>query len=78
VDQNDFINRVSCLKCFTLDRALWNSIRHLPAGETYEHSITKSELYHGKKVTYYAPFDKCDRVEDYKREWGWFEGLVGM
>ena len=44
-------------------------------GETYEHIIDpkKSELYGGKKVTYYAPFDKCDRVEDYKVAWAHFE-----
>lgn len=56
-----------------VDRPVWESIRHLKAGETYEHTITKSELYYGKKVTYHAPFDKCDRVEDYKVAWGWFE-----
>lgn len=56
-----------------VDRPVWETIRHLKAGETYEHTITKSELYHGKKVTYHAPFDKCDRVEDYKVAWKWFE-----
>lgn len=56
-----------------VDRPVWESIRHLKAGETYEHTITKSELYYGKKVTYHAPFDKCDRVEDYKVAWAWFE-----
>jgi hypothetical protein len=56
-----------------VDRAVWDQIRNLQAGETYEHTITKSELYQGKKITYYAPFDKCDRVEDYKVAWEWFE-----
>ena len=56
-----------------VDRPIWDQIRNLQAGETYEHTITKSELYHGKKITYYAPFDKCDRVEDYKVAWEWFE-----
>jgi hypothetical protein len=58
-----------------LDRPVWETIRHLKAGETYEHTITKSELYHGKKITYQAPFDKCDRVEDYKVAWGHFEKI---
>jgi hypothetical protein len=58
-----------------VDRPVWETIRHLKPGETYEHTITKSELYRGKVVTYYAPFDKCDRVEDYKVAWGWFEGI---
>ncbi len=56
-----------------VDRPVWETIRHLKAGETFEHTITKSELYKGKKITYQAPFDKCDRVEDYKVAWEWFE-----
>lgn len=58
-----------------LDRPVWETIRQLKAGETYEHTITKSELYKGKKITYHAPFDKCDRVEDYKVAWEWFEKI---
>ncbi len=56
-----------------VDRPIWEQIRNLEAGQTYEHTITKSELYHGKKVIYHAPFDKCDRVEDYKVAWEHFE-----
>ncbi|BAX82356.1 Eco57I restriction-modification methylase domain-containing protein [Labilibaculum antarcticum] len=56
-----------------LARNEWNKIKDLAAGETYEHTITKSELYKGEKQTYYAPFDKCDRVEDYKTAWAHFE-----
>lgn len=70
----------TCSKGLTgvgLDRKEWDEIKHMKAGETYEHTITKSELYQGKKVTYYAPFDKCDRVEDYKKAWGVFEGRFG-
>ena len=55
-----------------VDRAVWEQIRNLAAGQTYEHTITKSELYHGKKVFYHAPFDKCDRVEDYRVAWEYF------
>lgn len=56
-----------------LDRPEWEQIRDMQSGETYEHIITKSELYFGDKVTYHAPFQKCDRVEDYKRAWQFFE-----
>lgn len=56
-----------------LDRPDWNLIQDMQAGETYEHTITKSELYYGDKVTYYAPFTKQDRVEDYRRAWAFFE-----
>jgi hypothetical protein len=58
-----------------VDRPVWEQIRNSKAGETYEHTITKSELYQGKKITYYAPFDKCDRVEDYKTAWKHFEQI---
>lgn len=66
----------TCSKGLTgvgVDRPVWNDIKDLNAGETYEHTIEKSELYYGKKVTYHAPFDKCDRVEDYKLAWAHFE-----
>jgi hypothetical protein len=65
------------LKAVGLDRADWEKIKDMKAGETYEHTITKSELYHGKKITYHAPFDKCDRVEDYKVAWAHFEKVFG-
>lgn len=58
-----------------VDRPVWELIRNLKPGETFEHTITKSELYQGKKITYYAPFDKCDRVEDYKLAWEHFERI---
>lgn len=56
-----------------LGRPEWEQIKDMQTGETYEHTITKSELYFGDKVTYHAPFHKCDRVEDYKRAWRFFE-----
>jgi len=68
----------TCSKGLTgvgLDRREWDQIREMQSGETYEHTITKSELYRGKKITYHAPFDKCDRVEDYKVAWEWFEKI---
>ena len=64
-----------------LDRSEWDRIsqelthmqRKLKEGETYTHTITKSELYQGQQITYFPPFDKCDRVEDYKTAWAHFE-----
>lgn len=68
----------TCSKGLTgvgVDRPIWNDIKDLKAGETYEHTIEKSELYKGKVITYHAPFDKCDRVEDYKTAWSHFERI---
>lgn len=56
-----------------VDRPVWEKIRDMKDGESYEHTIEKSELYKGQKVTYYAPFTKCDRIEDYRRAWTHFE-----
>lgn len=56
-----------------VDRIVWEQIKDLSMNETYEHKINKSELYQGKQITYHAPFDKCDRVEDYKVAWKHFE-----
>lgn len=58
-----------------LDRPDWERIQHMQSGETYEHTIEKSELYKGEKVMYYAPFEKRDRVEDYRRAWEFFENI---
>jgi hypothetical protein len=66
----------TCSKGLTgvgVDRPIWDTIKDMPADETYIHTIEKSELYRGKQITYHAPFDKCDRVEDYKLAWQHFE-----
>lgn len=58
-----------------VDRPKWEEIRDQKEGETYTHTIdpSKSELYGGQQVTYYAPYTKCDRIEDYRRAWAHFE-----
>lgn len=71
----------TCSKGLTgvgVDRSVWEKIRDMTSGETYEHTITKSELYQGQKVIYHAPFDKCDRVEDYKLAWKHFKSLLNQ
>jgi hypothetical protein len=46
-----------------------------PASGCIVHVIdpAKSELYGGQERVYYAPFERCDRVSDYRRAWGEFE-----
>lgn len=70
----------TCSKGLTgvgLDRKQWEQIRSQKEGETYVHTIdpAKSELYGGQQVTYYAPYTKCDRIEDYRRAWAHFEKI---
>ena len=61
-----------------LDRSEWNSVKDMAEGDHFEHTIEKSDLYKGKKVTYYAPFFKCDRIEDYKVAWAYFEKIFNQ
>ena len=74
----------SGLKGVGLDSTIWKKIRgdrsedgmtYSGTSDTYEHTIdpAKSELYGGQKVTYYAPYNRCDRIEDYRRAWAHFE-----
>lgn len=66
----------TCSKGLTgvgVDRPVWNTIKDMKPGETYIHTIEKSELYQGQQVTYYAPFTKCDRIADYRHAWAHFE-----
>ncbi len=74
-----------------MDRIEWDHIRELETDHTidcsrYEnmrcdtpgeitYTITKSELYYGEERTYYAPFDKCDRVKDYRVAWAFFSKM---
>jgi len=58
-----------------LDRDIWEGVKGLKEGEVFVHTITKSELYNGHNTTYYAPFEKRDRVEDYKVAWAHFEKI---
>ena len=61
-----------------LNRTQWVQVKDKKDGQLVEHTITKSELYQGKKVTYYPPFEKCDRVEDYTRAWEHFSKVFGV
>lgn len=63
------------LKGVGVDTKTWKIIKNFKDGETYVHTIdpAKSELYGGQQVTYYAPYTKCDRIEDYRRAWAHFE-----
>jgi len=63
------------LTCVGLNRNEWELIKDLKSVENYEHSIDpqRNELHGDQKVTYHAPYEKCDRVEDYKVAWAHFE-----
>lgn len=79
----------TCSKGLTgvgLDRPTWNAMRgeatsdgmqYFGTSETYVHTIDpkKSELYGGQQVTYYAPYNRMDRIADYRRAWAHFEKI---
>ncbi len=54
----------------------WEEIRDLPAGFQIIRTITDDTLPGGpreKQITYTAPFDLCDREDDYRQAWAVFE-----
>ncbi len=78
----------TCSKGLTgvgLDRPQWNAMRGEALDDntfagvepTYTHTIdpNKSELYGGQQVTYYAPYNRMDRIADYRRAWAHFEKM---
>jgi hypothetical protein len=53
----------------------WEDIRALPAGATVTRTVMDDTLPGGpreKRITYVAPFDRCDREEDYRTAWAAF------
>ena len=71
-----------------LDRPAWNAMRGNPitdadgtviayegAEPQYTHTIDphKSELYGGQQQTFIAPYNRCDRIADYRTAWTHFE-----
>ena len=59
-----------------VESKVWKTLRDLPAGQTYVHTIDKSELYRGQQIEYHAPFDRCNRAEDYRLAWAHFEKIL--
>ena len=54
----------------------WEDIRNLPAGSEVIQTKQDDTLPGGpteKTITYLAPFDRCDREQDYKTAWAFFE-----
>lgn len=62
-------------------RSEWeNGIKGAPAGKKFYRTITDDTMPGGpvdRTIEYVAPFDKCDRVEDYKTAWAFFEKKYG-
>jgi hypothetical protein len=54
----------------------WEDISDMTTG-TVSRSIIDDTLPGGpveRTITYEAPFDRCDRVGDYRVVWSWFDG----
>lgn len=76
----------TCSKGLTgvgMDRQSWKANRGEKVGEniysgteqpvSYIIDPAKSELYGGQTVTYYPPYNRQNRIEDYRRAWEHFE-----
>lgn len=61
-------------------RADFNRIRNAKAGEIFTRTIMDDTKPGGpceRTIAYAAPFDKCDRIDDYAAAWAFFEDKYG-
>ena len=64
----------------TYKRPDFEKIKNAPAGKVFTRTITDDTQPGGPRertIEYVAPFDKCDRVEDYKTAWRFFTQKYG-
>ena len=64
----------------TFKRPDFEKIKNAPAGKVFTRPITDDTQPGGPRertIEYVAPFDKCDRVEDYKTVWKFFAQKYG-
>ena len=64
----------------TFKRPNFEKIKNAPAGKVFPRPITDDTQPggpHERTIEYVAPFDKCDRVEDYKTAWKFFTQKYG-
>lgn len=64
----------------TFKRPDFEKIKNAPAGKVFTRTImddTQPGGPHERTIEYVAPFDKCDRVEDYKTAWKFFTQKYG-
>mgnify|MGYP007102024149 CR=1 FL=1 len=63
------------------DRKEWESgIKGAPAGKKFYRTITDDTMPGGpveRTIEYVAPFDRCDREQDYETAWKFFEEKYG-
>ena len=61
--------------------APWNGImKDAPEGYVFERTITDDTMPGGpveRTIQYFAPFDRCDREQDYETAWKFFEEKYG-
>ena len=64
----------------TFDRPDFERIKNAPAGKVFTRTIMDDTQPGGPRertIEYVAPFDKCERVEDYKTAWKFFTQKYG-
>jgi len=67
-------------KYIGVDKNEWEVIRQYSDGKTYSHSFTDDTQPGGpveRTIEYIAPFDRCDREEDYETVWKFFSEKYG-
>ena len=73
--------RSATLKNVGFDRKAWEgNVKGAPAGKVFTREIEDDTLPGGpvkRTIEYVAPFDKCDREQDYETAWKFFEEKYG-
>lgn len=64
-----------------VDRKIWDTVvSKLPHGNTYKQIVFDDTMPSGqveRTIEYVAPFDRCDREQDYETAWKFFEEKYG-
>ncbi|MBQ1338565.1 MAG: hypothetical protein IIY32_09630 [Thermoguttaceae bacterium] len=60
-------------------RPEWESIKDAPAGKVFTRTVVDNWLPDAptRTIEYVAPFDRCDREEDYRTAWAAFDAREG-
>ena len=76
-----FTNNSQGLKGVGFDRTTWEQdIKGAPAGEVFHRTIIDDTQPGGPReriIKYVAPFDRCDREQDYEMAWKFFAEKMG-
>jgi hypothetical protein len=73
-----FTNNSQGLRGLGISSNEFKSVSNMKKGETYHGSVIENEFYGNRKIDFFAPFEKRNRIEDYKVAWAHFEKILNQ